>query len=394
MLWSRVLECRRWIAMLSLLSALSLGGLPVQAEETARVYVGTYTSGDSEGVYSFELSLESGKPTEPVLAAKLTNPSFVAFDPQHHFLYAVNEVNDFPGAKPTKRGDGGVSAFRIDSATGKLTPLNSQLTRGGAPCHVSVDATGRNVLVANYGGGSVSVLPVNDDGSLKETSSFVQHEGSSVDPGRQEGPHAHSVNLSLDNKFAFVADLGLDQVLVYRFDAKNGTITPNDPPHASVKPGGGPRHFAFHPSGKFAYTNNEMTLVETAFKYDAAAGTLTPFQYISTIPDDAVRKGASTAETLVHPSGKFLYVSNRGHGSIAAFTIADDGSLTRIGNYSSGGKVPRNFGIDPTGKFLVAANQDNGVIEVLRIDQETGVLTETGHRINVPNPVCIRMFVE
>ena len=375
-----------------LLSLALLGTSMLQAaDQTARVYIGTYTTGDSKGIYSFELDLATGKATAPKLVAELKNPSFLAFDSQHHFLYAVNEVSDFPGS--TGKGAGGVTAFRIDAATGALSKLNSQLSGGAGPCHLSVDATGRNVLVANYGGGSVAVLTVNSDGSLNPASAFVQHEGSSVDPGRQKGPHAHSVNLSADNKYAFVADLGLDKVLVYRFDAEHGTLQPNDPPAASVNPGGGPRHFAFHPNGKLAYANNEMSLEETVFSYNPHRGLLEPVQYISTWPDGADRKGGSTAETQVHPSGKFLYVSNRGNGSIAIFQIQDDGTLKAEGHVSSGGKVPRNFGLDPTGHFLLAANQDNGVIAIYRINQETGALTPTGDQLQVPNPVCVRMFI-
>lgn len=380
--------------LLSLAALLMFTTLTAAADKIARVYVGTYTTGDSKGIYTFELDLESGQATEPKLAAELRNPSFLAFDPTHKYLFAVNEVADFPGVPPGPRGAGGVTSFRIDAATGQLTKLNDQLSGGGGPCHLSVDATGKNVLVANYGGGSVAVLPINADGTLKPASSFIQHEGTSVDPRRQEGPHAHSVNLSADNKFAFVADLGLDKVLIYRFDAEQGKLTPNDPPFAQVKPGGGPRHFAFHPNGKFAYTNNEMTLVETAFSYNAAAGSLTPVQDISTLPADANRDGASTAETLAHPSGKFLYVSNRGHGTIAIFQIQANGQLKAAGHAPSGGKVPRNFGMDSQGKFLLSANQDNAVIRVSKINQDSGALEPTGQELHVPNPVCVRMFIK
>jgi 6-phosphogluconolactonase len=357
------------------------------------VYFGTYTGDGSRGIYTCELNLETGAATAPQLAAELTNPSCLAFDPEYRFLYAVNEVSDFPGAEPGPRGAGGVTAFRIDPATGALTKLNSQLSGGGAPCHLVVDATGRNVLVANYTGGSVSVLPINPDGSLQPVSCLMQHTGSSVDKSRQEAPHAHSVNLSADNRFAFVADLGLDQILIYRFDPEQGQLTPHQPPFATVRPGGGPRHFTFHPNGKYAYTNNEMTLVQTAFRYDAERGTLEAIQDITTLPADADRRGASTAETLAHPSGKFVYVSNRGHGTIAIFQVRDDGSLRAAGHAPSGGKVPRNFGIDPTGRWLLSANQDNGVVLVQRIDQETGALEPVGEPLQVPRGVCVRMFL-
>jgi 6-phosphogluconolactonase len=375
------------------LTGLLTGLQGARADQIARVYFGTYTGDGSRGIYTCELNLETGAATAPQLAAELTNPSFLAFDPEYRFLYAVNEVSDFPGAEPGPRGAGGVTAFRIDPATGALTKLNSQLSGGGAPCHLVVDATGRNVLVANYTGGSVSVLPINPDGSLQPVSCLMQHTGSSVDKSRQEAPHAHSVNLSADNRFAFVADLGLDQILIYRFDPEQGQLTPHQPPFATVRPGGGPRHFTFHPNGKYAYTNNEMTLVQTAFRYDAERGTLEAIQDITTLPADADRRGASTAETLAHPSGKFVYVSNRGHGTIAIFQVRDDGSLRAAGHAPSGGKVPRNFGIDPTGRWLLSANQDNGVVLVQRIDQETGALEPVGEPLQVPRGVCVRMFL-
>ena len=257
-----------------------------------------------------------------------------------------------------------------------------------------VDATGKNVLVANYGGGSVACLPINDDGTLEDASSFIQHAGSSINKRRQSGPHGHSINVSPDNKFAFAADLGLDKVLIYALDAEQGRLTPNDPAAAQVKPGSGPRHFAFHPSGKYAYVINEMALTVTAFKYHAQRGRLKTLQTISTIPDaDRDQQGLSTAEIRVHPSGKFLYGSNRGHDTIVAYRINQDtGELTYIENESTQGKTPRNFFIDPTGTYLLAENQSTDSIVVFRINQDTGELEPTGNRIEIPSPVCIRMI--
>jgi 6-phosphogluconolactonase len=360
----------------------------VKADDAQKlwVYVGTYT-GKSKGIYLSELDLSSGDLSAPVLAATTTNPSFLALHPNHRFLYAVNEVDRFAGMK-----SGSVSAFAIDPQTGALTLLNQQPSRGSGPAHLTVDRQGKNVLVANYGGGSVAVLPIGPDGSLGPATGFVQHTGSSINRSRQEAPHAHSVVLDSANRFAFVADLGLDKVLIYQYDAAQGLLTPNDPPFASVPPGSGPRHFAFHPSGRTAYVINELASTVIAFRYDAAKGSLEPLQTISTLPAD-FKKTNSTAEIVVHPSGKFLYGSNRGHNSIAIFAIdPDTGMLTLIGHELTQGKTPRNFAIDPTGAYLLAANQDSGTVVVFRIDPESGHLTATGHTAAISMPVCVEMM--
>ncbi len=359
-----------------------------QAAGKLHVYVGTYTRGESEGIYVSQLDLKTGKLSEPQLAAKSVNPSFVSIHPSRKFVYAVGEIDDFQGKKT-----GGVSAFAVNPQTGQLKLINQQSSGGTGPCHLVVDATGKNVLVANYGGGSVACLPVKEDGSLAKASSFHQHEGSSVNPQRQKGPHAHSINLDAGNRFAMAADLGLDKVLVYRFDAKKGSLTPNDPPSVSVKPGGGPRHFAFHPNGKFAFTNSEITLALTAFRYDAKAGTLKELQTLSTLPKGTATKGLSTAEVRVHPNGRFVYVSNRGHDTIAIFKFNQkNGKLKAAGHVSTGGKTPRNFNLDPSGRFALAANQDTHNVVVFRVNQKTGQLTPTGSEIKVFNPVCIRFI--
>ncbi len=354
-----------------------------------RVYFGTYTGKVSKGIYRSELDLATGKLSPPVLAGEATSPSFLAIAPNEKFLYSVGEISDF-GGKPA----GAVNAFAIDAATGNLKLLNQQSSVGAGPCHVVVDRAGKNVLVANYGGGSVAVLPIQADGKIGEASSFVQHKGTSVDKGRQEAPHAHSINVDAKNRFAFVADLGLDTVQVYRFDAAKGTITPNDPAAAKVAPGSGPRHFAFHPSGKFAYVINEMSLTVTAFQYDADKGNLTSLQTITTLPEGVTdRKGMSTAEVVVHPSGKFLYGSNRGHHSIAAFAIDQaTGKLTAVGHQGQGIKTPRNFNIDPTGHYLLVANQDGDSVVVFKVDQASGKLEPTGSSIEVPMPVCVKFL--
>lgn len=354
-----------------------------------RVYFGTYTGKMSKGIYRSELDLATGKLAPPVLAGEVASPSFLAIAPNQKFLYAVGELNDVNGKK-----GGAVNAFAIDAATGDLKLLNQESSVGGGPCHIVVDRTGKNALVANYGGGSAVVLPIQRDGKVGEASSFVQHTGSSINQGNQEKPHAHSINVDAGNRFAFVADLGVDKVLVYRLDADKGTITPNDPPAAAVEPGSGPRHFAFHPSGKYAYVINEIKLTVTAFQYNADKGVLTPQQTITTLPADVTdRKGMSTAEVQVHPSGKFLYGSNRGHHSIAIFSIDQaTGKLAAVGHQDQGIKTPRNFGIDPTGNYLLVCNQDTDSVTVFRIDQTTGQLEPTGSTISVGTPVCVKFL--
>ena len=369
-----------------LLSAVLYCSGVAQAERY-RVFVGTYTGGDSisKGVYSCEFDAETGKLSEPVLAAELINPSFLAIHPSGKYLYAVNEVSEGPG-----RGNGAVTALTIN-ADGTLTKINHQASEGGAPCHCNVDSTGTNLLIANYGGGNVAVYPISEDGSLKPVSCNIQHEGSSIDKSRQGAPHAHSINISSDNKFAYAADLGLDKIMIYKLDAEAHTLTPASQPAALVTPGGGPRHFAIHPSSKFAYTNNEITMVVTGFSRNPEDGSLKAIQEISTIPAGFDGR-KSTAECLVHSSGKFLYVSNRGHETITAFTIDQEtGLLTYVENEPTGGKEPRNFFIDPSGKWLLAENQNSDTVYVFSIDQQTGALKPTGDFVTVGRPVCIRM---
>lgn len=360
------------------------------------VYVGSYADAKSQSIHLLTLGRD-GKLTKVGGTSGVQNPSFLAIHPNKRFLYAVCEVAEIDG----QRG-GGVAAFAIDPAGGSLKALNRQSSGGQGPCHLVVDKAGKNVLAANYGGGSVCCLPIDGEGRLAKASAFVQHQGKSVNAARQEAPHAHSVNLDPANHFAFVADLGLDEVLVYRFDSDKGSLQANDPPAAKVRPGSGPRHFAFHPSGRFAYVINEMAMTITAFSYDDAKGVLTEVQTIGTLPDEFQdfldrifgRQGDnSTAEVQVHPSGKFVYGSNRGHNSIAAFEVdSKTGRLTPIGHQSSGGKTPRNFGIDPSGAYLLAANQDSDNILVLAIDAQTGKLTSTGNEIKLPKPVCVKFL--
>lgn len=365
---------------------LALGDEP-SGNGMLRVYFGTYTRGAGEGIYTALLDTASGKLSAAELAAEAVNPSFLEIHPTGKFLYAVGEVSDFEGKK-----SGGVSAFAIDPKSGRLSLLNQMPSGGAGPCHVTVDQTGKNVLVANYGGGSVACLPIDDDGRLREASAFIQHEGSSVNPQRQAGPHAHSINVDAGNRYAIAADLGLDKLLVYRFDAQQGTLAANDPPSVDLPAGGGPRHFAFHPNLRHAYANNEMTSTVSALLYDPQRGVLEELQTVSTLPEGGFA-GNSTAEVRVHPTGRWVYVSNRGHNSIAIFAVdSESGKLQPRGHESTRGAIPRNFNIDPSGKYLLAANQDSDNVVVFRIDPDHGTLTATESEISVPRPVCVQFF--
>jgi 6-phosphogluconolactonase len=346
------------------------------------VYVGTYTDGASRGIYRFTFDPATGATTGPVLAAETKNPSFLALHPSGRFLYAVGEVDRFEGAKT-----GVVSAFAIDPKTGNLTLLNQKPSEGTGPCHLVVDRTGGNVLVANYGGGTVAVLPIAADGRLKAASSIRAHEGTGPDRGRQEKPHAHGIYLDADERFAFSPDLGADRVFVYRFDAAKGTLDPHGA--APLAPGSGPRHGAFHPTGRYFYAINELLSTVTAFSYDAERGALTSLQTITTLPA-GFSGTSSTAEVAVSPDGRFVYGSNRGDDSLAVFRVdAATGRLTAAGRVGVGGKTPRHFTIDPTGRFILAAHQDSGTIAVLRLDSKTGMPALVGSPVKVDKPVCL-----
>ena len=352
-------------------------------------YVGTYTENGSKskGIYAYRYDAATQEITPLGLAVETTNPSWVAIHPNGRFLYAVNEVQNYNGPN-----SGGVSAFSIDRNSGRLTFLNAVSSRGADPCYITVDRTGKYVLIANYTGGSVAVFPVLENGKLGEASGFVQHTGHGPNPKRQEGPHAHSIDLSPDNRFAMVDDLGLDELLVYKFDAGKGTLTPNDPAFAKLDPGAGPRHFAFAPSGKFAYVISEMHSTVTAFSANLKAGTFRSLQTISALPED-FNKPNDDAEIEVLPSGRFLYASNRGHDSITVFAIdSGKGTLTLVEHASTTGKTPRNFAIDPAGKLLVAANQESDNIVVFHIDEKAGKLTPTGKVLEVGQPVCVKFL--
>jgi 6-phosphogluconolactonase len=373
--------------LLAFLLLVVFTGSAAFAHHKYLVYVGTYTEegSNSKGVYAYRYDSDTAELTPVGLAAETINPSFLAVHPNHRFLYAVNEVSNYKGQK-----SGGVSAFSIDRVTGKLTLLNEVASKGADPCYITVDKTGKYVLVANYTGGSVAVFPVLEDGRLKDASAFVQHEGHGTNPERQEAPHAHSIDLSPDNHFAIVDDLGLDETLVYKFDGAKGLLMPNGAQFGKADPGAGPRHFAFHPNGKFAYVVNEMGSSVSLFSFDGKAGVLRPLQTISTIPKDFSALNEN-AEIEVHPSGKFLYASNRGHDSITVFSIdSTTGTLTLVEYVPTRGKTPRSFEIDPSGTLLFAANEKSNNIVGFRIDQQTGRLTATGQVLDVTEPVCVK----
>lgn len=347
-------------------------------------YVGTYTEKtNSKGIYAFRFDSQKGQLTAIGAVAQSVNPSFLAVHRSGKYLYAVNEVNNFNG-----QSAGAVSAFAVDAGSGALKFLNQVSTRGAGPCHVSLDDTGAYVLVANYDGGSIASFPVQADGSLGASTGFVQHTGSGPDKQRQEAPHAHWIGTSPDNRFVLTADLGLDEVLVYNFDIRKGTFSPKAMGFCKVKPGAGPRHMVWHPNGKFAYVLSEMESSVTAFFYRPKTAALSPLQTLSTLPDDYKGQKAA-AEIAVHPLGKFLYTSNRGHDSIAIFGIGKKGLLKPQGYVLTGGKTPRHFAIDPTGNYLLAENQESNNIVVFHIDAATGTLNPTGQTVDVPSPVCV-----
>ena len=377
---------RRLLAFLVFTTSLAILALPVAARKPAAqlhylAFVGTYTTKtDSKGIYAFDFDSASGKLTAKGLAAATPDPSFVVIHPNGKFAYAANEA----GKQST------ITAFSLDAGRAKLTLLNQLPSLGEDPCFLSFDKTGKYLFVANYSSGNVVVFPILPDGTLGQHTANVKDAGSlGPNKERQEGPHAHWIERSPDNRFVFVSDLGLDQILSYRFDAAKGTLTPNDPPFAKLAPGAGPRHSAFSPSGKFFYVVSEMNCTVTAFSYDLAKGSFKEFQVISTLPKDFHGRN-DDAEIAIHPSGKWLFASNRGHDTIAVFAIDPaTGKLTSAGEFPTGGKEPRHFAIDPTGHFLLAENQNSNSIAVFRIDLSAGALTQVSQAENISSPVCL-----
>ena len=351
------------------------------------VYVGTYTTGKSEGIYVFRMDASTGELKYSSQIKGVDNPTFLSIDKQHHTLYALNEVHDFAGKE-----SGAVGAYSIDYTTGELTLINQQSSVGTGPCHLCLDKSEKYVLVANYAGGSVAVLPILEGRQLGEATDFIQHKGSSVNPERQMEPHAHSINVDRNNQYAITADLGLDKVMIYEFDSAEGKLKPNEELWVSSKAGAGPRHFTFHPNGKYAYLINELDSTMIAYTYDESKGKLGEVQTLSTLPED-FNDTNHCADLHIDPSGKFLYGSNRGHDSIVIFEI-DEGTarIKLVTHEPTQGEFPRNFAIDPTGTWLLAANQNTDTIVTFRRDQQTGRLTSTGLVVDVPAPVCLELI--
>lgn len=356
---------------------------PLRAAEPV-VFASAFASGDNGAIHAFRFDSNRGRLHPLHRTNDVEMPFFLAVSPDSKFLYVI-DAEQFGSEKQEF-----VASYAVEGRTGKLERLNRQSTRGAASCYLDIDATGKSVVVANYSTGSVAALPVREGGSLGEVTSFVQHRGSSVDPARQETPHAHSIEISPDNRFALAADLGMDKVLVYRLEAATAELSANDAQaFATVPPGSGPRHLTFHPNGKRVYVINELKNTVTFFNYAADSGTLTQRQTISTLPMDF--SGTSyCADLKITPSGRFLYGTNRGHDSIAVYRIGDDGILHLVDIEPSLGKGPQNLLITPDGRWLLCANMPGNNLAVFAINSNTGHLTATGDPISMPMPSCIR----
>jgi len=364
---------------------LLLGTLPAMAADTV-VLFGTQAPGPDRGISIAHFDTDTGALTTPQLLTAAQSPVYFVIDHDGKHLYTCNSI-----AKTQDQPGGGVSAYSIDPKTAHLTLMNQKNTGGAGPAYVSLDRTGHYCLVANYGGGNISVFAIEPDGSLGNRTAFDQHTGSSVNPDRQKAPHAHSIRMDPSNRFALVADLGLDRVFIYRFNFQDGSLAPNDPPFVAVKPGSGPRHIAFHPNGKLIYVSEEMGNAVAAFAWDSDKGVMTELQTISSLPEDY--KGSDTcAEIAVRPDGKFLYVSNRGSDTVGVFAIDDSGHLTPVQQIPTQGKVPRNFELDPSGKWMILTNQMGDTTVVYRVDEASGRLKQVGDPIPIKNPFCPRFF--
>lgn len=351
--------------------------MSLPAAATHLIYLGTYTRSTSKGIYAVHLDGRTGELSQPVLVAETANPSFLALSPDRSHLYAVSESSTM--AVP----------FATDLSTGALTPLQAQDAGGKAPCHLVVDRTERTLVLAHYHSGIVAALPIAADGTLGQPGSVIQHQGHSVNPSRQEGPHVHSVTLSPDNRFVIVCDLGLDRVFTYALDPAAAKLTPGSVPFVATAPGAGPRHAAFSADGRHVFVINEMGNTLVSYRYDTATGALTPIDTQPTLPADFTG-ASSTAEVRVHPNGRFVYGSNRGHDSIAIFAFDPaTGRLTPRGQVPTGGRNPRNFALSPDGAWLVAANQNSDTLTVFKVDPATGALTPTTGKASVPMPVCV-----
>ena len=348
------------------------------------IFISAFTAGEEGAIHAFRFDSKTGTLTPQHRTTDLQHPFFTVISPDGRFLYSI-DTEKFGGQENEF-----VAAYSIKDRTGKLERLNQQSAKGAASCYLDIDSTGKTVVLANCSTGSVAALPVQADGSLGKATSFVQHEGSSVNPKRQKGPYAHSIEISPNNRFALAADLGIDKVLIYRLDAAASKLSVNDAqPSVSVEPGSGPRHLTFHPNGKSVYLINELKNTVTFFAYEPESGKLTTQQTISTLPADF--DGVThTADVKITPNGKFLYGTNRGHDSIACYRIGEDGKLTLIKIERSLGKGPQNLLITPDGQWVICANMPGNNVVVFRINADTGELTPTGEPITVPMASCIR----
>ena len=359
--------------------------LPHASADQPIVLVSSFAAGNEGGIQAYELETQTGQLKPIQRTGDINNAFFFVVSPNGKFLYSI-DAKSFGGKEPEQ-----VAAFALEGRTGRMKLLNRQSTRGTASCYVDIDATGKTVLVANYSTGNIVSLPVGEDGSLGEAASFFQHAGSSVDPARQKGPNAHCLVVSPDNRFAFAADLGLDQILGYRLEPATAKLTPNQPPFVKAPAGAGPRHLTFHPKGRYVYVINELKNSVTLFDYASDSGTLKERQTISTLPADFT--GISyCADLKITPDGRFLYGTNRGHDSIAAYRLGDDGQLTLIGIEPSLGKGPQNLLISPDGKLLLCANMPGNNLAVFRIDDKTGSLKSVGAPTQQTSPACIRLL--
>lgn len=375
---------RRREAIILVIMAMLMTALGAQPPAGTLVYVGTYTGEKSKGIYAFRFDAAKGSLAPVGLVAETKSPSWLALHPSGRFLYAANETNDFDADR-----SGAVSAFSIDRDNGMLGLLNTQSSRGAHPCHLAIDRDGTHLVAANYSGGNLAVLPIGPDGRLAVASQVVQHAGSSVNAERQKAPHAHSVDFDSSGRFLISSDLGADRLFVYTYDHAGGRLKAGLHPAAAADPGAGPRHFAFHPSGRLGFAINELSSSVTSYSWDGGRGALKPIATVSTLPG-GVRSGNSTAEIRVHPNGAFVYGSNRGHDSIAVYRVAQTtGVLTLVEHEPTRGRTPRNFTIDPGGRWLIAANQGTDSLAVFRIDEKTGALTAVGELTTVGAPVSV-----
>src|SRR5579864_3090647 len=402
----RLIRCFVLLAFSAVLSVSSAWSVPAPSGEYF-VYFGTYTGftyvpeglpaggSHSKGIYVSRFQPATGKVSKPELAAEIVNPAFLAVHPNQRFLYVATE--DPLSRGPNFDHESYVSAFAIDLSTGKLHLLNTLPTGGTSTCYLSVDKTGHYVLMANFGNSSVTVLRINDDGTIGEQTAFMKHIGHGKDPAFQSKAHPHSIDVSPDNRFAIVSDLGIDKVFVYHFNAETGALSPEQPPFVEAERGGGPRHFVFDSAGKFGYALHEMSGFVTVMAWDGANGSFTKVQDAKTLQPDFVGSNDS-AEIAIHPNGKFLYESNRrfrgpqmwGPDSIGVFAIdASNGTLSEVEQVAPGGTMPRSFAIDPTGSYLFAANELTGNVVLFHIDENSGRLTPANREVKIDVPVCI-----